>query len=103
MVDKTINVPISAMNGVSIDARSSLSRIRRAKVRGMPTSWDDLTRVEQRLIAKLFGGGSLRNESAATIDELGIRGLIDDNGQLTIAGLEIFKEAYRRYSVRRSA
>jgi hypothetical protein len=68
----------------------------------MATTWDDLTRLEQRLIIKLFGGGSLRNESAVPIDGLSVRGLIDDSG-LTVAGLEIFKEAYIRYSGPRSA
>jgi hypothetical protein len=101
-VDKTTDGPISAKNGMSIDAESLLSRTRRAKVRGMVCPWDVLTRSEQRLIVKLFGGGSLRNESAVTIGELGVRGLIDDNGQLTTKGLEIFKEAHRRYSVSRS-
>jgi hypothetical protein len=99
IVDKATGVPISAKNGMSIDAESSLSRARRAKVRGMLCSWDVLTRSEQRLIVKLFGGGSLRNESAATIDELCVRGLIDDNGQLTTKGLEIFKEAYQRQEI----
>ena len=46
------------------------------KMAAMP--WDDLTRSEQRLLIRLFGGGSLRNQNAADIEGLSRRGLIDD-------------------------
>jgi hypothetical protein len=54
----------------------------------MPTMpWDELTRSEQRLLIRLFGGGSLRNQNAADIECLSRRGLIDDAQNLSMPGL----------------
>jgi hypothetical protein len=54
----------------------------------MPTMpWDGLTRSEQRLLIRLFGGGSLRNQNAADIEGLSRRGLIDDAQNLSMPGL----------------
>jgi hypothetical protein len=62
----------------------------------MPTTpWDELTRSEQRLLIRLFGGGSLRNQNAADIDGLRRRGLIDDEQNLSMLGLLLFTLALR--------
>jgi hypothetical protein len=54
----------------------------------MPTMpWDELTRSEQRLLIRLFGGGSLRHQNAADIEGLSRRGLIDDAQNLSMPGL----------------
>jgi hypothetical protein len=63
------------------------------KVPVMP--WDELTRSEQRLLIKLFGGGSLRNESAADIEGLRRRGFIDDKQNLSMPGLLVLTLAMR--------
>jgi hypothetical protein len=57
--------------------------------------WDELTRPEQRLLIKLFGGGSLRNEPLGIVGELQTRGLISEHG-LTATGLRVFVAARRR-------
>jgi hypothetical protein len=57
--------------------------------------WDELTRSEQRLLIRLFGGGSLRNQSAADIEGLRQRGLIDDDQNLSLPGLLVFTLALR--------
>jgi hypothetical protein len=56
--------------------------------------WNELTRFEQRILIKLFGGGSLRNNNSTETVHLRLYGLVDDNG-LTSAGLEVFKAAFR--------
>jgi hypothetical protein len=56
--------------------------------------WNELTRSEQRIIIKLFGGGSLRANDASETANLRLYGLIDDNG-LTSEGIEVFKAAWR--------
>jgi len=38
-------------------------------------SWHDLTRFEQRLLMKLFGCGTTRNENPTDVDGLRVRGL----------------------------
>jgi len=43
------------------------------------SGWDELTRFEQRLLIKLFGGGTVRKENPAVVDELRARGLVDEN------------------------
>jgi hypothetical protein len=60
--------------------------------RGRP-QWDELTRSEQRVLIKLFGGGSLRDNNPSETAELRSEGLIDDNG-LTQAGIEFVKSAF---------
>jgi hypothetical protein len=60
--------------------------------RGRP-QWDELTRSEQRVLIKLFGGGSVRDNNPSETAELRSEGLIDDNG-LTQAGIEFVKSAF---------
>lgn len=57
--------------------------------------WDALTRSEQRLLIRLFGGGSVRNQNAADIDGLRRRGFIDDDQKLSIPGLLVLTLAMR--------
>jgi hypothetical protein len=57
--------------------------------------WDELTRSEQRLLIRLFGGGSLRNQNAADIEGLRRRGLVDDEQNLSMPGLMVFTLAMR--------
>jgi hypothetical protein len=49
--------------------------------------WDELTRSEQRLLIRLFGGGSLRNQNAADIEGLLRHGLVDEERNLSMPGL----------------
>jgi len=58
--------------------------------------WDELTRFEQRLLIKLFGGGTARKEDPAIVDELRSRGLIDENNELAMPGLLVLTMAMRR-------
>jgi hypothetical protein len=58
--------------------------------------WDELTRTEQRLLIRLFGGGSLRNQNAADIQSLFRRGLVDDKQNLSVPGLLALTLAMRR-------
>jgi hypothetical protein len=57
--------------------------------------WDELTRSEQRLLIKLFGGGSVRNEPLGIVGELKTRDLINEHG-LSAFGLRVFVAARRR-------
>ena len=59
-------------------------------------NWDDLPRFEQRLVIKLFGGGTTRNEIPAVVDGLRSRGLLDENGKLAILGLLVFTLALHK-------
>jgi hypothetical protein len=57
----------------------------------MPVApWDELTRSEQRLLIRLFGGGSVRNQSTGDIEGLRQRGLINDEQKLSLPGLLVF-------------
>ena len=56
--------------------------------------WYELTRSEQRILIKLYGGGSLRANDPTETTNLRSEGLIDDNG-LTPAGVEFVKAAFR--------
>jgi hypothetical protein len=58
--------------------------------------WDDLTRFEQRLLIKLFGGGSVRKENPTVVDELRARGFVDENNELALPGLFVLTLAMRR-------
>jgi hypothetical protein len=58
--------------------------------------WNDLTRFEQRLLIKLFGGGSVRKENPTVVDELRARGFVDDNNELALPGLFVLTLAMRR-------
>jgi hypothetical protein len=57
--------------------------------------WDELTRPEQRLLIRLFGGGSLRSQNAADIEGLSRRGFIDDEQNLSMPGLLVLTLAMR--------
>jgi hypothetical protein len=57
--------------------------------------WDELTRSEQRLLIRLFGGGSLRNQNAEDIEGLRRRGFIDDEQNLSMPGLLVLTLAMR--------
>ncbi|MET4804753.1 hypothetical protein ABIA96_007363 [Bradyrhizobium sp. LB11.1] len=58
------------------------------------TLWNKLTRREQRIIIKLFGGGSSHGDSLSETANLMRLGLITENG-LTSVGLEIFVAAFK--------
>jgi hypothetical protein len=60
------------------------------------TIWGELSRPEQRLLIKLFGFGSTRNEEPAVIEGLCARGLLDNNHKLSKAGLFILTLAMRK-------
>jgi hypothetical protein len=54
---------------------------------------NELTRSEQRILIKLFGGGTLRANDPTETAELRSNGLIDDKG-LTSAEIEFVKAAF---------
>ncbi|MCC8940210.1 hypothetical protein H8A99_28050 [Bradyrhizobium sp. Arg68] len=58
------------------------------------TLWNNMTRREQRIIIKLFGGGSLHGDSMNETINLMRLGLITENG-LTPVGLEVFIAAFK--------
>ncbi|MCP3476048.1 hypothetical protein NLM33_38100 [Bradyrhizobium sp. CCGUVB1N3] len=58
------------------------------------TLWNRLTRREQRIVIKLFGGGSTHGDSLIETVNLMRLGLVTKNG-LTSAGLEIFVAAFK--------
>jgi hypothetical protein len=58
--------------------------------------WDELTRSEQRLLIRLFGGGSLRNQNPEDVEGLCRRGLVDDEQNLSVPGLLALTLAMRR-------
>ena len=58
--------------------------------------WDELTRSEQRLLIRLFGGGSLRNQNPEDVEGLSRRGLVDDEQNLSVPGLLAITLAMRR-------
>ena len=53
-------------------------------------NWDDLTRFEQRLLIKLFGGGTARNDPPHVVEGLRCRGFVDENNKLSMLGLLVF-------------
>ena len=60
------------------------------------TSWDALSRPEQRALIKLFGGGSLRREASAVVEHLRDQALVDEGDTLSIRGLFVLTLAIRR-------
>jgi hypothetical protein len=58
------------------------------------TLWNELTRREQRILIKLFGGGSPRGDDPTETVNLMRLGLITENG-LTSAGRELFIAAFK--------
>jgi hypothetical protein len=57
--------------------------------------WNQLTRREQRIMIKLFGGGSPHGDGPIEAPSLTRLGLITENG-LTSAGLELFIAAFTK-------
>ena len=57
------------------------------------TLWNELTRREQRIMIKLFGGGSSYNDGLIETVNLTRLGLITERG-LTSAGLKLFIAAF---------
>ena len=55
--------------------------------------WNELTRREQRIMIKLFGGGSSYNDGLIETVNLTRLGLITESG-LTSAGLKLFIAAF---------
>jgi hypothetical protein len=60
------------------------------------TVWDELTRLEQRALIKLFGGGTVRNDHPIVVEELRTRGLVDESDNLSMPGLMVLKLAIRK-------
>ena len=58
--------------------------------------WDELTKSEQRLLIKLFGGGTTRNDRPAVVEGLRCRGFVDENNKLSMLGLLVFTLAIRK-------
>ncbi len=58
------------------------------------TIWNKLTRREQRIVIKLFGGGSTHGDSLSETVNLRQLGLVTENG-LTSVGLEVFVAAFK--------
>ena len=77
------------VNQVDDQVRPALARMTR---RGLP-QWNELTRSEQRILIKLFGGGTLRANDPTETAKLRSDGLIDDDG-LTPAGISFVKAAF---------
>jgi len=66
-------------------------------------AWNELSRREQRILIKLFGGGSVSGESQTETANLRQLGLINDAG-LSPAGLKLFISAFNaQRDARRSA
>ncbi|MGY8681871.1 hypothetical protein Q2941_29415 [Bradyrhizobium sp. UFLA05-153] len=58
------------------------------------TLWNKLTRREQRIVIKLFGGGSTHGDSLIETVNLMRMGLVTENA-LTSSGLEVFIAAFK--------
>jgi hypothetical protein len=61
--------------------------------------WNELTRFEQRALIKLFGGGTLRNDSPTVVEALHARGLVDEGNNLSMPGLLVLTLAIRKQQV----
>jgi hypothetical protein len=60
------------------------------------SGWDALSRLEQRALIKLFGGGSLRREPSTVVEGLRSQVLVDGNDKLSMRGLFLLTFALRR-------
>jgi hypothetical protein len=60
------------------------------------THWDDLNRSQQRLMIRLYGGGTVRQQDPEAIAHLHGCGFIGDAGELTTLGAQVFMGAVRR-------
>ena len=58
--------------------------------------WDALSRLEQRALIKLFGGGSLRKEASVVVENLRAQALVDEYDSLSKRGLFVLTLAIRR-------
>jgi hypothetical protein len=61
------------------------------------TIWDEMTRSEQRLLIRLFGCGSLRNQDPKAIEGLYRSGLINNEGALSTQGMMVFAGALHHH------
>ena len=60
------------------------------------SGWDALSRLEQRALIKLFGGGSLRREPSTVLQRLRSEALVDEHDLLSMRGLFLLTLAIRR-------
>ena len=60
------------------------------------SGWDELSRLEQRALIKLFGGGSLRREPPTVVERLRSQTLVDEHDTLSMRGLFLLTLAIRR-------
>jgi hypothetical protein len=60
------------------------------------SGWDALSRLEQRALIKLFGGGSLRREPSKVVERLRSQTLVDEHDTLSMRGLFLLTLALRR-------
>ena len=58
--------------------------------------WDGLTRLEQRALIKLFGGGSLRSSDPAVVNRLRELGFVNEEDALSMLGQLAIALAMRR-------
>ncbi len=65
------------------------------------TGWDALSRLEQRALIKLFGGGSLRREPPTVVEHLRALAMVDEHDTLSMSGLFVLTLAMRRPQGRR--
>jgi hypothetical protein len=63
------------------------------------THWDELNRSQQRLMIRLYGCGTVRNQEPEAIARLYDCGFINDEGELTTLGIQVFISAVRRQQV----
>jgi hypothetical protein len=60
------------------------------------SGWDALSRLEQRALIKLFGGGPLRREPPEVVERLRSQTLVDEHDTLSMRGLFLLTLAIRR-------
>jgi hypothetical protein len=60
------------------------------------SGWDALSRLEQRALIKLLGGGSLRREPSSIVESLRSQTLVDEHDELSKRGLLLLTLAIRR-------
>ena len=60
------------------------------------SGWDALSRLEQRALIKLFGGGCLSREPSTVVERLRSQMLVDEHDALSIRGLFLLTLAIRR-------
>jgi hypothetical protein len=63
--------------------------------------WNELTRREQRVLIKMYGGGSISGASQKEIANLRRFGLITGDAKLSAAGLKLFISAYNAQQISR--